>query len=299
MSDPRYPAAPPPSSGYPPPGGGPAGGWPSQPPSGGGAGGQGGWPAPPAGPGGWQPPPSGGDGGRSALRIALGVIVVLALVGGGALVLTKDSDDPASGPPEGVTLADLEPALLTEGDVGTDYWLDELSDDDSDGGGLGDEFDASDECKAAMEAADTEDEAREEISVTFTNVTEGEVQQTISLGGDGRSTLAETRAAIEQCDTMSYSETGAEGEITFRTSDVEGVGDDAFGLTMDMDITTHGVTVSMQMYGVLWERDGVHATVSGYGGIDSSTMAGVPIDHAFVEDLARLSDQRIAGALPD
>ena len=297
MSDPRHPAAPPPSSGYPPPGGGPAGGWPAQPPSGGGAGGQGGWPAPPGGPGGWQPPPSGG-GGRRPLVIALGVIVVLALVGVGALVLTKDSDDSPSGPPEGVTLADLEPALLTEADVGTDYWLDELADDDADEGGFGDEFDASDECEAAMEAAETDEEAREEISVGFTNRTDGELRQTISLGGDGLSTLAETRAAIEQCDTMSYSEAGAEGEITYRTSDVEGVGDDALGLTMDMVITTQGVTVSMQMYGVMWERDGIHATVSGYGGLDSSTMAGMPIDHAFVEDLARTSDQRLAGALP-
>jgi hypothetical protein len=134
--------------------------------------------------------------------------------------------------------------------------------------------------------------------VGFTNRTDGELRQTISLGGDGLSTLAETRAAIEQCDTMSYSEAGAEGEITYRTSDVEGVGDDALGLTMDMVITTQGVTVSMQMYGVMWERDGIHATVSGYGGLDSSTMAGMPIDHAFVEDLARTSDQRLAGALP-
>ncbi len=88
-------------------------------------------------------------------------------------------------------------------------------------------------------------------------------------------------------------------ELGERRARFEGVGDGALGLTMDMDITTQGVTVSMQMYGVLWERDGVHATVAGYGGLDSSTMAGVPIDHAFVEDLARTSDQRLADVLPD
>jgi hypothetical protein len=225
------------------------------------------------------------------VAVAAGVVAV-ALSG-------DDGDDMGTEPPEGVTLADLEPALLTEADVPSGFTLDESAGDD----GSGDDplenesIEASDECEEAIAAFEATDRERDEVSVSFTNDTDGSIEQDLSLADPDLPTLAQARAAIERCDTLRYSEEGATGEFRFETSDVDGIGDAAVGVTIAVDIEAEGIPFSFDMYGVLWERDGVQSSVNGFGGFDPSTLEVVPMDASQIEDLARTADRRIADVL--
>ena len=249
-----------------------------------------GGPGGPAGPGG---------GGRNPLPIVLGLVAV-ALLGIAAVVaFGGDDGGGSSGPPADVALDDLEPALLTEADVGSDFTLDSSgSDDDDDDDPLDpDTADASDECREALEAFEASDAGREEITVEFSNATDGAIDNAISLAQEGQPSLADVRGAMETCGTIGYSDSGTTGEFSFETSDVDGIGDAALGLTVDVTVESQGLEISFEMHAVMWERDGVHGTVSGFGGFDESTFDAISIDPGFVEDLARTSDQRMAEVL--
>jgi hypothetical protein len=47
----------------------------------------------------------------------------------------------------------------------------------------------------------------------------------------------------------------------------------------------------------MWERDGVAASVHGFGGFDEQTFESLPVDEAWVEGLATTADQRLAEIL--
>jgi hypothetical protein len=251
----------------------------------------GGAPGVPGGPGG----PAGG--GRNPLPIVLGLVAV-ALLGIAAVVaFGGDDGGGSSGAPAGVMLDDLEPALLTEDDVGSEFTLDTSDDDDDDDPLDPDTADASDECREALEAFEASDAGREELTVEFSNATDGAIDNTISLAEEGQPSLADVRDAMETCGTIGYSDGGTTGAFSFETSDVDGIGDGAMGLTVDVTVESQGLEISFEMYAVMWERDGVHGTVSGFGGFDERTFDAISIDPSIVEDLARTSDQRMAEVL--
>jgi hypothetical protein len=225
------------------------------------------------------------------VAIAAGVAAV-ALSG-------DDGGDAATGRPPGVMLADLEPALLTEADVPSAFTIDEGGDG---AGGDDDLFDsdttdASDECRAALATLEVTNEERAQISVEFSNDLDGSIHENLSLAESELPSLADTRAAIDQCDTVRFSVEGTTGEFQFETSDVEGIGDAATGLTVAVDMHADGIPLSFEVHGVLWERDGVLARVSGFGGFDPSTLEAVPMPANQIEDLARRADERLADAL--
>jgi hypothetical protein len=226
----------------------------------------------------------------------------VAVAGGVAAVALSGDDDgdgTATGPPPGVTLADLEPALLTEADVPSGFTIDEGGDgDDGDDDDLfdSDTTDASDECRAALATLEESNDERDQISVEFSNDLDGSIQENLSLAEPELPSLADTRAAIDQCDTVGFSVEGATGEFQFETSDVEGIGDVAMGLTAGVDMQAEGIPLSFDIHGVLWERDGVLARVSGFGGFDPSTLEAVSMPASQIEELARTADQRPADA---
>lgn len=248
-----------------------------------------------------QPPPypashGGGGGSRRGLLIVLGVGAIAVLGVGAAIVLSGDDDTTATAPPADITLDDLEPALLTDDDVGGSFTL-QSGDDDSDDPMDTDAIDASDECREALLSFEESDAASDEIGVDFVDDAEGTLQQSISLAGEGVPTVAETRQAIERCDSMSFEDEGATGQYRFETSDVDGLGDDAVGLTVSVEVETQGFSIAFDMYGVMWERDGVNSSVFGFGGFDEATLEGLPIDEAWVRDLAATADGRVADVL--
>jgi hypothetical protein len=227
------------------------------------------------------------------------VIAVLATAGAAVAVL-RDDNDSSTSPPEGLTLDDLEPALLTADDVGGDFLIDESGGDRDDGAVTDELFDpdqleTSEECRAAIQATAAVAQQDDEISVEFASASEGTLEQTISLAASGEATLAEVRTAVEQCDApIVVSDDDMTGEVRLITSDVDGLGDLAFGLTIAFDVQVAGMSVGLEVYGVLWVRDGVQAALSGFGGFDDTTFEPVPIDPDRIEELARLSDERIA-----
>lgn len=229
----------------------------------------------------------------------MAAIGVLAAAGA-ALAVLRDDSDSSSGPPDGVTLADLEPALLTADDVGGDFFIDDSSGDSDDGDGTDDLFDPdqlemSDQCRAALEGTDPFAQQDDEISVQFASAVRGTLEQRISLAASGEATLAEVRTAVEQCDApMRASDDDMTGEVRLVTSDVDGLGDSALGLTIQFDVQVADMSMDFEVYGVSWVRDGVQATLSGFGGIDETTFELVSVDPARIEELARVSDERIA-----
>ena len=251
-------------------------------------------------PGGGSPSPypaaPGGGGGRRGLLIALGIGVVAVLGIGAVVLLSGDDDSSTTGPPAGITLDDLEPALLTEDDVGGGFRVD-TSGDDSDDPMDPDSIETSDECRSVLERFEASDTPDDEIGVDFVDDAEGTVQHSIGLAEEGTPNLAEVREALDHCETMDFEEDGATGQFRFETSDVDGIGDDAIGLTIGVDVETQGFSISFEMYGVMWERDGVNSSVAGFGGFDETTLEGLPLDEEWVRDLAATADDRVTDIL--
>jgi hypothetical protein len=202
----------------------------------------------------------------------------------------------STGPPAGVTLDDLEPALLTQADVGSSYRPD-TGGDDSDDPLDSDSVDASEDCITALETFEEADAGTEEVGVDFVDDADGTIQHDIGLLGDGAPGLGDIRGAIEQCETMVFDEDGVSGEFRFEVADLDGLGDGAFGMTVTADMQTQGFDIDFQMYGVLWQRDGVLSSVAGFGGFDDATFEGLPTDQDQVRELAALADDRLAALL--
>jgi hypothetical protein len=210
-----------------------------------------------------------------------------------AIVALSGGDDDASDPAD-LSLADLEPALLTEEDVGGDYTLDSSGGGDDDGDSMDMEGVAgSDECREVMEPLEENANTNEEVGVEFVDDFDGTVGNTLGLLLPGEPTLAEVRAALEQCDTMTFEDEGATGEVQITIEDVEGLGDDAIGVGMVLDMEVEGLSLTVDSYGLLWEHDGVAADLFAFGGLDERTFEPIAVDEAWVRDLAQTVDGRI------
>jgi hypothetical protein len=210
-----------------------------------------------------------------------------------AVVALSDGDEEASAPGD-LSLADLEPALLTEEDVGGDYTLDPgggEGDDDGDSldmeGGAG-----SDECRELMDTEESGD-TNEEVGVEFVDDSDSMIGNTLGLLLPGEPTLDEVRAALEQCDTMTFEDEGATGEFRITVEDVEGLGDDAIGVDIVLDVEVEGLSLTIDSYGLLWAHDGVAADLFLFGGLDETTLEPTVVDEARVRDLAQTVDGRI------
>ena len=222
--------------------------------------------------------------------VAVGAVAVVALSGG--------DDDATTGPPSGVTLDDLEPALLTEDDVGRGFRLDESDDDEDEDPMDLEDLDSSDECREAMEAMEESDQASDEIGVDFVGEADATVQQTIALLGPSSASLSDVRAAMDECGTVAFDEDGAHGEFRFETHDLDGLGDDAIEVDIVVAMEVQGgLSFTIESYGVMWERDGVASSVNGFGGFDEMSLEALPVDEAWVRELATTVDGRVADAL--
>ncbi len=254
-------------------------------------------PPPPPGYGAPPPPstpaPTPREGGRPALWIALGAVAVVAVAVVAIVVLSGGDDDDSSEPAD-LTLADLEPALLTEEDVGDDYRLDPSGGDGDDGDTSGMEgLVGSDECRGVMEDLEESGSTDDEVAVEFTDDSDGTVGNSLGLHPPGEPTLADVRAALEQCDTMTFEDGGASGEVRITTEDVEGLGNAALGVSLVVDMEVEGLEFTVDSYGVLWEHDGVAADMFAFGGLDPGTLEPIPVDEEWVFELAQVVDARL------
>jgi hypothetical protein len=210
-----------------------------------------------------------------------------------AIVVRSGGDDDSSEPAD-LTLAELEPALLTEEDVGDDYRLDPSGGDGDGGDASGmDGFVGSDECREVMEDLEESGNTDDEVAVEFTDDSDGTVGNSLGLLLPGEPTLADVRAALEDCDTMTFEDGGASGEVRITTEDVEGLGNAALGVSLVVDMEVEGIEFTVDMYGLLWEHDGVAADMFAFGGLDPTTLEPIPVDEEWVLEMARTVDARL------
>jgi hypothetical protein len=303
------PSGPPPGSAPPPGYGGPGYGGP--PTGGPGGPGYGGPPGGPGGPGyggtppprGYapQPPPGGkGSGGSKSLIVLMGalVVVVLLAVVGGLVLLNRDS----GGGEVELTEAQLEDALLTAGDVGDGFTVDEASDEEDDDTDdfERDEIDASDECIDLYERYAELEEADEptvQAEVTFQHEDASQVEQNLEQGSDFG--LDQVRELVDTCPEISIDDGETVGTLRFDIVDpVVEPGDESLTLELEVEFT-EPFTITVTSLGVLWVRDGTDASINVSGPIDEETFEAGEPDEGLLRDVVERADEKLAEVIDE
>jgi hypothetical protein len=280
----------------------PQGGAQAYPPAGYPQGGyqQGGYP-PGTGPSGPMPGPQPPRKSNTTLLVAaIAVLAVIAVGTIGFVVLGGDDDDSADGGEArtDLTLADLEPALLTTGDVPEGFesipWEDDADDDEL----TPDQIDGSPECEQVLERFSLSDGARQETGSEFEAENGASIESTLSVAIPDDVTVDEVREGINTCGTFSYDDGDSAGEITMSAEPVDGIGDSALFVTMVVATQAEGYDVSVEMNGILWDRSGVHSSVSYTGGFDDDAMSSgelhsLPIDQDALRSAAEAVDAKL------
>ncbi|HLM65029.1 MAG TPA: hypothetical protein VK306_12075 [Acidimicrobiales bacterium] len=268
--------------GYPPPGGPPG-----RPPGAYGPG-----PGGPGGPGGPAPRR------RSGALVVVLIVVVALVVGGAAFVVASGGDDGAE--PEvrnDLTLAELDPALLAAADLPETFtevtWGadsgDELSPDD---------MDASEECTEALRRFAVNDGDEQETGSEFDSVDGATMTHTLSLVQADDPPIGDVRDAVGSCGTFGYDDGEDAGQITLEATSVDGIGDEALGISMLVETESQGTPVSVEMYGILVDRDGIHSSVRATGALPPDYQPGDsivsdPADRDLVRQAAEAIDAKV------
>jgi hypothetical protein len=240
---------------------------------------------------------------NTLLIIAIAVLAVIAVGTIGFVVLGGDDDDGDGGDQAEVrtdlTLADLEPALLAAGDVPDGFesvtWEDGDADDDT----LSpDQIDGSPECQEVLERFSMSDAGREETGSQFEAENGASMENTLSVAIPNDVTVDEVREGINTCGTFTYDDGESAGEITMSAEPYEGVGDSALYVTMLVSTTAEGYDISVEMNGILWDRAGVHSSVSYTGGFEDDALSGsslesLPIDQEGLRSAAAAVDAKL------
>jgi hypothetical protein len=251
---------------------------------------------PPGSPGGGPGGGGGRGGGPNTLIIAIvALVAVIAVAAVGFVVLGGDDDDStdtadqaaddagdagdaaddAVEPRDDVTVADLEPVLLTTADVPAGYTQVEWVDDDADAL-TPEDVEATPECEAALERFGGTDASRQETGAEFEMENGANIEHTLSAAVAGDVTVAEVQAGMTSCGTFSYDDDGQVGTVTLTAEPLSGIGDAAVGVSMVVETSVEGTPVTAEMYGVLADRDGIHSSVAVTGGFpeDALTSGG-------------------------
>jgi hypothetical protein len=261
---------------------------------------QGGYP-PGTGPSGPMPGPQPPKRSNTLLVVAIAVLAVIAVATIGFVVLGGDDGDDSADGGEArtdLTLADLEPALLASGDIPEGFesitWEDEADDDTL----TSDQIDGSPECEQVLERFSMSDSSREETGSEFEAENGATIENTLSVAIPDDVTVDEVREGINTCGSFSYDDGETSGEITMSAEPVDGIGDSALLVTMVVATQAEGYDVSVEMNGILWDRSGVHSSVSFTGGYDEDDMStgelhSLPIDQDALRSAAEAVDAKL------
>ena len=210
------------------------------------------------------------------------------------------SDDDATVAAADLTLDDLEPALLTEDDVGGATASTRSDDERTRIRWNRTTSTASDECREAIEAMEEGDEATDEMGVDFVDDADATVP------ADDRAARAADEPARRRprrhgrVRHVAFDEDGAHRRVHASTThDVDGLGDDAMAIDMVV-----AIEVARAAYGSRRElrracgsTTASPSSVVGFGGFDETSLEAMPVDEAWVRDLADTVDGRVADAL--
>ena len=219
--------------------------------------------------------------------------VVVAGAGVAAYGLAND-DDATTTAPADVSLDDLEPALLTEDEVGSGYSEAPGSGDDDD---LDlDEMETSDECREVIESFEGDDDG-DGIQVEFETDDEATVSHSLALIDQDEPSFGDVRDAIGQCRTITWDDGETQGEMRLSAEDIDGPADDAFALEVEIEASSGAVSVTLDGYAVYSVRDGVVSTLGAFGAVDSATFEGEPADRDLVRSLTDTVDEKVREVL--
>jgi hypothetical protein len=227
---------------------------------------------------------------------------VPAAIGGAAAVvagvvafgLANNDDDEATRAPAGLSLDDVEPALLTEDDVGAGF---AESTPGGDGELRTDDMDTSPECRQVLRSFEQSDDEGEDLEADFEDTDGATLSHTLALIDEDEPTMDEALDALGECRTIGWDDGETQGEIRLSADDIDGPGDQAFEMEMEIEGSSQGVTVVLDGYVVYSMREGVVSTVGGFGAIDPDTLEGEPVDRDLVRSLAERADEKVHEAL--
>jgi hypothetical protein len=229
-------------------------------------------------------------------------VVAIVLVAAGVVALGLSSGDGdgggSSAAPEDLEIADLEPALLTADDVGEGFAVD--SEDGDDDETSFDDADVDPDCREALdrfEASDDDNDA-DDLQANFERQDGATVEHGLSLIQPDEPTLDEVADGLSRCERISYEDDGQQVEMRLGVEDVGGLGDDAVGVEMSLDVElVPGTGVTLDAYGIVAVRDGVASTVFVTGPINAVTLETGAADRDLARDLAETADEKVRQVL--
>jgi hypothetical protein len=134
--------------------------------------------------------------------------------------------------PAGLELDDLEPALLTDDEVGAGFT--ETTDSGDDDQLTSDELETSEECQEVIRTFEESDDD-DDLQVEFEDAAEATLAHSLALIDEGEPSMAQAREAIGKC-TIAWDDGQSQGEMRLSATEVDGPGDEAF----EVEITIEG-----------------------------------------------------------
>jgi hypothetical protein len=221
------------------------------------------------------------------------VAVVAGVV---AFGLANNDDDDGTRAAADLSLEDVEPALLTDDDVGAGFT-------ESTGGGddeLGtDGMETSPECREVLESFEESGDQDGDLEVDFEDADGATLSHTLALIDEDEPTMDQALDVLGECHTIGWDDGESQGEIRLSAKDIDGPGDQAFEMEMEIEGSSQGIRVVLDGYSVYTMREGVVSTVGGFGAIDPGTLEGEPVDRELVLILAERADDKVREALEE
>jgi hypothetical protein len=227
-------------------------------------------------------------------RWVVGGLVVIALVVGASagVMRSKDGagDSALTVAPEGLDLADLDPALLTAEDVDGDF---APTGDVSGTEMRSDVYQMSDECKAGLEQIGVGLSDRQWLQIGFERGADGSmITHEISLIDQGDPPLDDVGDVLDRCGTMLFEHGEVEGEVRVEEfNPIDGPGEDAIETVITIDTSQGELRAHSEGYAVVSARGGVRSRVSL---LDTESP-----DRDLVSRLAQAADRKVERALQE
>jgi hypothetical protein len=237
---------------------------------------------------------------RDQLTAAVVVAVPLAILVAGLAVTRGGGDPEASRPPDYLRLSDLEPALLTEDDVGRGF-VAQTGTPDVAPTGIPDDADVSPGCRRALERFESfesdvdggADPIAGMVSVDFERPDGTTLNHNLALMEADTPGTDEIAAGWSQCRRIEYEQDDLHYVQHVEADEVDGLGDGAAAIAITNDITTpEGNEVKVASYALVVVRDGVSFTVSAGNQVDPE-QGSEPPDPDLVAELAAIGDAKL------
>lgn len=245
----------------------------------------------------------------------MAIVAAVALVGAGVVALGLAGNDGEDGdgapvssgggrdrepdPARDLTVDDIEPALLTLDDLPSDY-----AEADGDEGGeeeplAVDDTETDPACREALEQleGDGSEEGDDDLLVAEFERPDDDasVSHDLRITDSGTPTIGELADLLRQCESLSYEEDemGTQVEMRMSVEEVEGLGDEAVAVEIELEIST-AFTLVLRSHGLVWSRDGVQSNLVALGPLDPVTMEGGEPDRELARSAAEAVDARIS-----